>query len=333
MSSGALVYTELYDACSACRRSFAHAILSSPGTSERHSACVPELSSHRNSALRAVARACASSGVPVDDGVSGPTSWDGSARAAIAEDIVGMTNIRDGGLIVIGVSEGSDGNLCIDGLGPEQAKSFDPTKVIDFVASCFQPLVKLRVERPVVDGKQLVALRVEEFDQTPVICVKDGPVKDERTGKRQFYEGNVIVRSPAAKTVVIRTAEDMHALIRLAVTKTSNRLLEDMRRLLEGRGESQPISTQPYERDIAIWANSLAERVNGWKQTHPGRGFFSFLLLPDKSLESTLEHAEMKKVVVRLCGEFEVMTYKNSASHRVLNGIGLRRSHSPEQRG
>jgi hypothetical protein len=227
----------------------------------------------------------------------GPMSWDGNDRASVAEDIVGMSNIRDGGLIVIGVSESSDGNLSIDGLGAEQAKSFDPTKVIDFVASYFQPSVKLRVERPLVDGKQLVALRVDEFDQTPTICIKDGPVKDSRTGKRHFYEGNVIVRTPAAKTVVIRTSEDMHALIRLAVTKMSNRLLEDMRRLLEGRDDTVRIAAQPHEQDLATWTRAFAERVNAWKQTHPGRGFFSFILLPDIAPEGALDHAAMKKLV------------------------------------
>ncbi|HEX3723943.1 MAG TPA: ATP-binding protein, partial [Nitrolancea sp.] len=226
----------------------------------------------------------------------GPLSWDGNDRGALAEDIVGMTNIRDGGLILIGVSEGADGNYTIDGLSADQAKTFDPTKVMDFVAGYFQPQVRLRVERPVVDGKQLVALRIEEFDQTPAICIKDGPAKPGTPNKRYFYEGNLIVRTPAAKTVVIRTAEDMHALIRLAVTKTSNRLLGDVRRLLEGRSE-QPIARQPYDAALAVWTAAFAERVNGWKATYPGRGFFSFVLLPDRTVETSLDHTAMKKLV------------------------------------
>ena len=161
-----------------------------------------------------------------------------------------------------------------------------------------QPPVTVRIERPVIDGKQLVAIKVQEFEQTPVICVKDGPVKDPKTGKRYFYEGNLIIRTVAAKTVVIRTADDMHALIRLAVTKTSNTLLQDVRRILEGEA-SASVSPPPYERELAAWVGAFAERTNEWKRTYSRRGWFSFLLIPDRVVSDERDHSTLKKLVQR----------------------------------
>ena len=159
-------------------------------------------------------------------------AWDQASRGSLAEDIVAMANTRGGGTLLIGVSEGEDGRPRVDGVTPEQSATFDPTQLTDFVAGYFRPAVRLRVERPLLDGKSLVAIIVSEFDTTPVICTNDGPPK-RPDGKRLFYAGDLLIRSAAAKTVKVCTAEDMHALVRLAMNKMSDALLQDVRRIVE----------------------------------------------------------------------------------------------------
>jgi hypothetical protein len=225
-------------------------------------------------------------------------AWEDPERAGLAEDIVAMANVQNGGILLIGVAEGDDGAARIDGLTPEQAASFDLTKVCDYVAGYFQPPVHIRIERPVLDGKQLVAIIVETFDATPIICIKDGPEKrgGASRGKRVFYAGNLIVRTPAAKSEAIRTAEDMHALMRLAVTKTSDKLLTDVRRIIEGVPPAQT-PADPYDGALTMWREALAERQAAWRQRYPEYSTFSLLFLPNHSTDKQLDHAEMRKLV------------------------------------
>jgi predicted HTH transcriptional regulator len=77
-----------------------------------------------------------------------PMAWDNLNRGSLTEDIAAMANTRDGGTILVGISEGEDGNAVLEGVSQEQAASFEPTKVIEFVASLFQPPVDLHIERP-----------------------------------------------------------------------------------------------------------------------------------------------------------------------------------------
>lgn len=59
-----------------------------------------------------------------------PMIWDGAdSSASLAKDIASFANSRDGGVIVIGKSEASDGSFSYDGLMSDQAASFDTTKV------------------------------------------------------------------------------------------------------------------------------------------------------------------------------------------------------------
>jgi hypothetical protein len=227
----------------------------------------------------------------------GPMAWDGSARGSLSKDVVAMANIRDGGVIVIGVSEVAGKSLQVDGVTEEQAATFDPTKVVEYIASRFQPPVRLQIERPIVDGKQLIAIRVAEFETTPIVCISDGPETAQGSGKRMFYEGNVFVRNAAAKSEPIRRAEDMHALIRLAVSKTGDQLLADFRRILDGRAERQPVAVDPHRAGLEVYATELKEHRSKWAAQFPGRGTFSMTFLPSQPIGKVLDHATMKKLV------------------------------------
>jgi hypothetical protein len=221
--------------------------------------------------------------------------WDGSARAALAVDIVAMANIRDGGALLIGVAERDDGGAFVEGLTTEQAATFDPTKVGGYLANHFQPAVSLTIERATIEEKLIVVIRVQEFDATPIICIKDGPEKPSDGGrsKRYFYGGNVIVRNAAARSEAIRTAEDMHALIRLAVTKTSDQLLADFRRVLEGGAPT--VKSAPHEGELDEWAKALESHRSEWSKSFPGHGVLAMAFLPSP-LETPLDHSAMRKL-------------------------------------
>lgn len=249
-------------------------------------------------------------------------SWDGEARADLTKDIIAMANVQDGGTILVSVAKGDDGAAKIDGLTPEQAASFDPTRICDYIAAYFQPPVQLRIERPEVNGKRLVAIRVSEFDATPMICITDGPEKKpgDVKGKRTFYAGNIIVRTPAAKSEAIRSAEDMHALVRLAVTKTSDKLLGDIQRILDGGIGGRAIlvtDTRPYEKERLMWEDALSQREALWKQQWPRKGRFSFIALPDLIIGKQMDHSTMRKLVQQAHTQGAGLTLPNCFENQV----------------
>src|SRR5262245_20728513 len=77
----------------------------------------------------------------------GPMAFEGEHRLELAKDNRAMANTRDGGTILIGVSEDrQSGTWRKDGLSAGQARTFDVTKVHDFVKERAAPPVKLAVE-------------------------------------------------------------------------------------------------------------------------------------------------------------------------------------------
>jgi hypothetical protein len=132
---------------------------------------------------------------------------------------------------------------------------------------------------------------VREFETTPVICIKDGPLKNQGPEKRYFYAGNILVRNVAAKSEVIRTAEDMHALIRLGVNKTSDRLLSDFRRILDGGNSSETPSM--HQSAIEKWSSEQTRFLVQSKEKYPNFSTFTVLFLPQAGGDRNLSHKEM----------------------------------------
>lgn len=125
----------------------------------------------------------------------GPMLWDGAdTSASLAKDIASFANSRDGGVIVIGKSEAGDGSFSYDGLSPEQAASFDTTKVGQWVNARFAPPVRLSCHQAELDGRKFVVIIIQEFDDVPSLCVKSF----QETGNPKNHllrEGTIIVRN------------------------------------------------------------------------------------------------------------------------------------------
>jgi hypothetical protein len=179
-------------------------------------------------------------------------AWDDDGKQKLLKHVIAMSNIRDGGRIVIGVRENEQTKAHeAEGLSPEQLSSFDATKIAQFVNSYVQPGVRVRVERAEVEGKQVIVLEVAEFDQLPNVCVKPGP----RGG---FNSGDVLIRTDGCESRRICSSEEMRALLTLAVGKTSDTLLRDVRQVLEGT-TSKATSVDPTrEERHREWDEALA---------------------------------------------------------------------------
>ena len=160
----------------------------------------------------------------VDFKASAP--W-GDLKLTLIRTAMAMANLRDGGVIVIGVSESGDA-WDRTGIQPEHLATYDVDDIIDGVNKYASPPVQLEIvivtyqnERP------FLAIQVHEFVDTPVVCKRNAP-----DGNTKLVAGEVYVRPLGVpKTTKILSADDMHELLELAAEKRARKLLEVARRV------------------------------------------------------------------------------------------------------
>ncbi|MBN8627338.1 MAG: ATP-binding protein [Planctomycetes bacterium] len=231
----------------------------------------------------------------------GPMKWDGAeASAGLAKDIAALANSRDGGVLVIGISE-DDGTLQYDGLTPEQAESFDTTKMSNWINSRFSPAIKFTSYRVTYNERVYVVITVSEFDEIPTVC--------EKPFDRHLNRG-IYVRSDTASTP-ITSADQLRELIGLATVKRGNQLLEMFQAALKG---SPILPAKPeidqYEAERKEVFDDL--KANGGAQLEEGA--WTFLIQPVVHKERWNDSQELKAVVekctVRLGREFPHIGYE-----------------------
>lgn len=99
-------------------------------------------------------------------------TWD-ELKNKITKTALGMTNIRDGGTIVVGVSERS-GSLVPLGMSESDLETYNEDDVRAYVNRFADPYVQLELHRISQDGQEFVVIVIHEFDQIPVICKRSG---------------------------------------------------------------------------------------------------------------------------------------------------------------
>ena len=140
---------------------------------------------------------------------------------------VGMGNLRDGGSIIIGVSESGDWNAT--GINAHHLSSYDVDGIKDHMNSYISPDIKIDVVVHAYQEKEFLIISVSEFQDAPFLCRKDSP----RDIPNPFNKGCVYIRplGGRARTNKILDARDMHDLLELAAEKRSRRFLEAAKRL------------------------------------------------------------------------------------------------------
>lgn len=146
-------------------------------------------------------------------------------RIHIVKTCMAMSNLRDGGVVVVGVREEGTGWIFAGILGEDLA-TYNEDNVNDAVNRFASP--PLRVELVLVShaDAQFLAIRVPEFSDRPTVCKKDGA---PQTG---LVCGAVFVRPPGKpQTTPLRSAEDMRDLMELAAEKRARALLQAAHRI------------------------------------------------------------------------------------------------------
>ena len=132
----------------------------------------------------------------------------------LARDILAMANVRDGGIILIGVEDGTFARVGVD---PATRDTYVPETMRDQMARYADPHVQFSVSYPLDRaGVQYVAIQVAPFEETPVICRQDSG--DTREGAIYYRSARRRVESAE-----VRSAYDMRDIITIATMRTRQR--------------------------------------------------------------------------------------------------------------
>jgi predicted HTH transcriptional regulator len=152
-------------------------------------------------------------------------------RWRLLKTIMAMSNLRDGGLILIGVAEkGTAWELT--GIRDDHLSTFKYNDIADQLKKYASPHVSFDlVVHPHDDGNSYLAFRVHQFNESPVVCCRNS--SQEAKDKDRFCAGDVYVRPTTGKpcTEKITDAAQLHDLLDLAAEFRARKLLETGRRI------------------------------------------------------------------------------------------------------
>lgn len=143
----------------------------------------------------------------------------------IVKTALGMGNLDDGGIIIIGVSE-RENNLNFTGIEYSHLKTYDTDEIAEFVDSFVAPYVEIGIVKySYDDGNDYLIIDISSFTKTPLICKKDG--------KKGLEEGRIYVRPLGGKprTTKVMEAQQMELLLERAAEFRARKMIETSERI------------------------------------------------------------------------------------------------------
>jgi len=197
-----------------------------------------------------------------------PCSWDSNDKNALCElvkDIMALGNTK-GGYLVIGVSEVPNG-WKYEGLTDEQMKTFETTKVNQFVNKYADPPINVSIQPVNHDGKNFIIISVPQFTDTPHICQKDFP--------GVIFEADLFVRTDNNESAPIKKSVDFRMILETAISNRSDQLLKSFRTILKHgdswdrkeNDESKFLRQANEARKIAEKFNTATDKDYGYRET------------------------------------------------------------------
>lgn len=133
-----------------------------------------------------------------------------------------MSNLPDGGYVIIGVEKDGNESYVPTGMTEAEAGTYEYDKVLETCNLFADPYVSIEIKILQYDTKKLVAIHVFEFVEMPVICKRssyDGILESGRIYVRPF-------RKPESSSNI--TSNELREIIELASKKAMKKHLESI---------------------------------------------------------------------------------------------------------
>lgn len=150
-------------------------------------------------------------------------------RILIAKTSMAMSNLRDGGMIVIGIKEDKQ-SWVLQGVDATIKATYEPDDISEFIARFSSPTTTVHSFEHPYKGLSFVVIVVDAFQETPTVVKRDAP--DNQAGKPSFRKGDFLIR-PSGKPQTIKVEDEthMHSLIEIAAERRSQRFLRSAHNL------------------------------------------------------------------------------------------------------
>lgn len=152
-----------------------------------------------------------------------PFQWDDDNSVWLRENVIkaalGLTNTKDGGNIVIGVTEGPNSSLQLNGLSEAEFQSFSYDDVKEQIDSFANASVSFMIKEAEYDSKRFIVIQVSEFVELPVICKKNSQ------SNGLMRRGDIYCRLRSGKISTDRVSEvEMREIIEMAIDNGNRKL-------------------------------------------------------------------------------------------------------------
>ncbi|MBQ9786938.1 MAG: ATP-binding protein [Lentisphaeria bacterium] len=230
-------------------------------------------------------------------------------KGKILRHLTAFANTK-GGYLVIGVSEDASGVPCnCTGVSEEEASSFDPTPVGDFINSHIEPPLDYTIERPTVNGKRFVIFVVRPFKTLPHVC--------SRGVEGELQEGIFYIRTAEASSRAARRAHEMQELLRRCMRNEREQLGRILRGILY-ETRSTPQTGNDYSSDLILDAERYFRNRRG-RENHPL--LFKFSITPEEPFFSDREELlEMMQKALFPCSQPEFLSKDEAVSGKKTPG-------------
>jgi hypothetical protein len=215
-------------------------------------------------------------------------AWSESDKKACCElvkDILAIANTK-GGFIVVGVEETPTG-FNWNGLSEQQCKSFETSRLNQFVQNYADPPINTHVIKHVSQASTFVIIEIPRFPDTPHVCQKDFP--------SVLAAGSLYVRTDNNESAPVKNSSDMRAIIEHSVRNRADQLLVSFRAILTS--SAQPAASPADAEQFSVQTQDAKTRCNASiPAAYHGRGFRETIIHPAEFVRQRFKLTELEQM-------------------------------------
>ncbi|MFG0256411.1 MAG: ATP-binding protein [Phycisphaerales bacterium JB043] len=162
--------------------------------------------------------------------------------ARVARTCLAMSNLRDGGIVVIGISERDD-QVTITGVDDNVIATYDTDVVIDQINKFADPPLDVSVVAIELDGNTLIVIHTQEFREIPTVC--------KRSFEQELQNGTMYFRPRGRpRTEKVQTSHELREILDLAAEKRTRQFISTATRVGLLNEQAIPPDGEEYDREI-----------------------------------------------------------------------------------